>query len=289
MADDILLIGATGQIGRNIMIAAQGRVSMALARAPRQVRASGEPAILAFDADGWWPDGPKAWPRAAISTLPIWLLAAHVDALANSGVRRLVCFSTTSIYGKSDTRNAHERDVVARVSAAEDAVSADATGYGIGLTILRPTMIYGEGADRTIAAAARFILRFGVYPVHGAALGRRQPVHAADLAAGAIAALDTDGAAGRDYALGGGETLTYRDMIGRIFEVLGKPPRIVRLPMLPPVLDIAGALLPDSELTGDVARRMNMDLVFDDGSAGRDFGYTPRRFLSGGRKDLFGS
>ena len=138
------------------------------------------------------------------------------------------------------------------------------------------------------SAAARFIGRFGFYPVHGAAAGRRQPVHADDLAAAALAALDCDTAAGRSYALGGGETLAYRDMIGRIFDVLDRPRRIVRTPLLPVMLDVAGAVLPGSELTGDVARRMNMDLDFDDGSAARDFGYAPRGFLSGGRADLFG-
>ena len=77
-------------------------------------------------------------------------------------------------------------------------------------------------------------------------------------------------------------------MIGRIFDVLDRPRRIVRTPLLPVMLDVAGAVLPGSELTGDVARRMNMDLDFDDGSAARDFCYAPRGFLSGGRADLFG-
>ena len=59
--------------------------------------------------------------------------------------------------------------------------------------------------------------------------------------------------------------------------------------MLPAMLGVAGALIPGSELTGDVARRMNIDLDFDDGSAARDFGYTPRPFLQAGSTDLFGS
>lgn len=106
------------------------------------------------------------------------------------------------------------------------------------------------------------------------------------LAAGALLALENDETAGRTYALGGGETLTYRDMIARIFAVLGRPERIVSVSMLPALLSVAGTLLPGSELSGDVAHRMNIDLDFDDGSAGRDFGYAPRPFLSAGLDDL---
>lgn len=61
-------------------------------------------------------------------------------------------------------------------------------------------------------------------------------------------------------------------MIARIFAVLGKTTRIVRVPLLPGLLGVAGTLIPGSELTGDVARRMNADLDFDDGAAARDFG-----------------
>jgi len=264
---------------------AGARAVLALARNPDEVDGG---AAMAFDAGGTLPETGGDWPDAAIATLPIWLLAEHAGELAARGTRRLVCFSTTSVFGKADTRNTHELAVVEKVSAAEARIRAICEDKGIGLTILRPTLIYGAGADKTIAAAARFIERFGFYPVHGAAAGRRQPVHADDLAAAALAALDCDTAAGRSYALGGGETLAYRDMIGRIFDVLDRPRRIVRTPLLPVMLDVAGAVLPGSELTGDVARRMNMDLDFDDGSAARDFCYAPRGFLSGGRADLFG-
>ena len=229
------------------------------------------------------------WPAAAIATVPIWLLSPHLEGLADRGLQRLVCFSTTSLFGKSGARNMHERAVVARVLEAEQHLQTRAEARSVALTVLRPTLIYGEGQDKTIAAAARFIRRFGFYPVHGDAAGKRQPVHAGDLATTALAALDNGITIGRSYALGGGETLAYRDMVGRIFAAMGKSPRIVRVPMLPAMLGVAGALIPGSELTGDVARRMNIDLDFDDGSAARDFGYTPRPFLQAGSTDLFGS
>jgi nucleoside-diphosphate-sugar epimerase len=289
MTARLLVIGATGQIGRNILRRADDRSVVALARRPGLVGPAARTESLPFDLTADLPAPVGGWPAAAIATTPIWLLAPHFDGLVDRGVQRLVAFSTTSVFGKSATRNPHERAVVNRVVEAEALLRARADARAVALTILRPTLIYGEGQDRTIAAAARFIRRFGVYPVHGPATGLRQPVHADDLAAAALAVLDSDTTINRDYALGGGETLSYQDMIARIFAVLGKTTRIVRVPLLPGLLGVAGTLIPGSELTGDVARRMNADLDFDDGAAARDFGYAPRPFLAGGLPDLFGS
>jgi nucleoside-diphosphate-sugar epimerase len=133
-------------------------------------------------------------------------------------------------------------------------------------------LIYGSGEDANVSAAARFIARFGFFPLAWNAQGLRQPVHADDLAAAALAALDRPQSIGKFYALPGGETLAYRAMIERIFEALGRRPRFVRIPGLAAV--------------SDLAKRMARDQAFDIGPAARDLGYAPRRFLSGGRGDL---
>jgi nucleoside-diphosphate-sugar epimerase len=49
-------------------------------------------------------------------------------------------------------------------------------------------------------------------------------VHADDLAGAALAALDAPGAADRAFDLPGGETLSYRAMVERIFEGMGRRP-----------------------------------------------------------------
>ena len=52
------------------------------------------------------------------------------------------------------------------------------------------TMIYDGVTDGNIAAIAAFIRRRGWFPVAGPARGLRQPVHAADVAAACLAALE---------------------------------------------------------------------------------------------------
>jgi hypothetical protein len=53
------------------------------------------------------------------------------------------------------------------------------------------------------------------------------------------------------------------------------------LPLLPQSLDLVSRLFPALHVNGEIARRMNRDLVADNAPAARDFGYRPRRFLSG--------
>jgi nucleoside-diphosphate-sugar epimerase len=282
----LILLGATGQIGESVV--AQCRVRPLIAVARRI------PADAKSETCRWTvadlAAGPLNLPTlhavGAIATVPIWLLPALVPALHSAGIQRLVCFSSTSVFGKQTSRSAYEQGQVAALTKGEVATTEACGRAGIALTILRPTLIYGKGRDQTITAAARFIRRFGCFPILGRAAGLRQPVHADDLAAAALTALAAPSSFGQSYNLGGAETLTYRAMIERVFAALGRPPRLLSVPFLPFAAAALGRLRGNPVLTADVARRMNVDLVFDDGAATRDFGYAPRKFLSGGRRDL---
>ena len=130
--------------------------------------------------------------------------------------------------------------------------------------------------DRNVSAAARFSRRWRCFPLAGPGAGLRQPVHADDLAAAALAALDAEETIAGQFNLGGGETLSYRAMIERIFQALDLRPRFLRLPFL--------ARLPGR--IGAMAARMEQDLAFDEGELWSRLGLTPQRFLAGGRRDL---
>ena len=88
------------------------------------------------------------------------------------------------------------------------------------LLLLRPTLIYGCGMDRNVSVLAGLAQRFGVVPLAGQAAGLRQPVHADDLARAAFDALGAVATHGRAYALPGGETLPYREMVARVCATL---------------------------------------------------------------------
>jgi nucleoside-diphosphate-sugar epimerase len=286
----VLVTGATGQIGRALVerLLAAGETVVALRRRHRP--SDDVAGVTWLDGDlercGLSLRGAKV--EHAVHATGIWLLPDHLEAFSDAGVRRLVAFSSTSIFAKEGTRSRVERAQVEAIVDAERRLRAGCERLAIAWTVLRPTLTYGCGLDRNVSAAARFIDRFGVYPVAGAARGLRQPVHAEDLAEAALSALGAGAAEGRAYDLGGGETLAYREMIGRIFDALGRPRRLVPVPvpLLAALAAAWGAISRDPVLTGEVPRRMNRDLVVDTSAAARDLGYAPRRFLAGGGADL---
>jgi hypothetical protein len=212
------------------------------------------------------PEAPDA--PAALSLSPIWLLPEALPALEQAGVRRLIAFSSTSLFTKAASPEAEERAVAQRLAEGEAQTAAFCEAHGIAWTVFRPTMIYAEGRDRNVSRLAGLIRRFRVLPLAGSGEGRRQPVHADDLAEACLRALDRPETFGRAYDLPGGETLTYRAMAVRIFHGLGLRPRVVSLPprLWQAGLKLAAPLLPGA--TAAMGERMGEDLVFD-GSARR--------------------
>lgn len=214
----------------------------------------------------------------AFSISPIWLLPRALPALHAAGIRRLIAFSSTSRFTKVSSPVGAERATAQRLADGEAETRSFCDEHGIVWTILRPTLIYAEGEDRSITRLASLIRRFGVLPLAGDGSGKRQPVHADDLAAGAISAARSGSTANREYNVPGGETLSYRTMSERIFEGMGRQPRIVSVP--PAIwrlgLRVASPLLPGA--TSAMGTRMADDLTFDSSPAERDFQWRPRDF-----------
>ena len=270
MADQpLLILGATSLVGEFVLprLAASGVPHVAVSRGDR-------PGWL--QADLTTTAGRGLLPRAetVLSLSPVWLLPELIETLKANSLRRLVAFSSTSVLTKAGSADPGERVVVKALEDGEAAVRAS----GVDWTLLRPTLIYAEGRDGNVSRLASLARRFGVLPIAGAGGGLRQPVHADDLAQGALQALEAPAAIGRTYELAGGETLTYREMCARVFGGLGRPPRILSLPA--PFwrlgLTLASPLLPGA--TGEMGARMERDLVFDDSAARADFGWSPRQF-----------
>jgi nucleoside-diphosphate-sugar epimerase len=270
--NEVLVAGATSLIGRFLLSRARaaGLSPLALSRRGGDLQADlTQSETLA-----------EVLPpiRRMASLAPLWLLPAALPVLADKGLERLVAFSSTSRFTKAASPIPEERAVADKLARAEDEVTAFCAQRGIAWTLLRPTLIYAEGEDQNVSRLAGLIRRFGVLPLSGDGRGRRQPVHADDLAAAALAALETPAAFNKAYDLPGGETLTYREMCERIFAALDRPPRILSAP--PAVWSAAFALarpfLPGA--TAAMGARMAEDLVFDPEPAKRDFGYAPRDF-----------
>ena len=216
-----------------------------------------------------------------ICLAPIWVLPDYFALFEASGARRVVALSSTSRFTKVGSGDTVENAVAAKLIDSEAQVQAWADSHGIEWVILRPTLIYGSGQDKNISEIVRVIRRFGFFPVFSKALGLRQPIHAKDVAAACVSALQAPDAANRAYNLSGGETLTYRDMVTRVFVALGRRPRLLTVPLW--TFRLAVTMLRHlpryRQWSAAMAERMNRDLIFDPTAATRDLGFKPRGFV----------
>lgn len=273
-----LVFGGTGQIGRPLLsrLLRDGWRVTALSRQPQHDR----PGLTWLRGDF---DAPPALPTQVDAVLSCGPLDAFAQWYAGSAIdcERVIAFSSTSVEVKRGSADPRERDVARRLRAGEDGLLEAAAGRAAHATLLRPTLVYGAGRDATLTRIAALAQRWGRFPLPRNATGRRQPVHVDDLAAAAHAAIGRAAAHGRTYALPGGETLAYRDMVQRVLAVLEPPAALVELPS--PLFNVALAsakLIGRSPGLGEAAvQRMRSDLVFDPAPAQRDLGYAPRAFV----------
>ncbi|MGZ8158934.1 MAG: NAD-dependent epimerase/dehydratase family protein, partial [Methylobacter sp.] len=117
-----------------------------------------------------------------ICVAPIWVLPDYFALLDAQGARRVVVLSSTSRFTKDDSTDPEEQVIALRLADAEARVQEWAESRGVEWVILRPTLIYGLGMDKNITEIARFIRRFGFFPLFGKASGLRQPIHSGDVA-----------------------------------------------------------------------------------------------------------
>ena len=215
---------------------------------------------------------------AAISVGPLDAFAAWLERHAELPLRRVVALGSMSIESKQASSDAREREVSARLRASENVLKRFASDRGIALTIFRPTLIYGEGTDRSLAPIARFVRRWQLMPLPLGASGLRQPVHAEDLAIAAAAVLDRPETYGKTYEMGGGERLAFSTILHRLRDTT--PTWSIPVPIPLPALALATRFLRDDAPTRAAIARLKTDLVADIAPAQRDFGYAPRDFIA---------
>jgi nucleoside-diphosphate-sugar epimerase len=215
---------------------------------------------------------------AVISCGPLSLFSEWLTQTAVS-CNRVVAFSSTSVHVKQSSPDLAERELMERLLQAEAQLAHLSQMRSLVVTILRPTLIYGSGKDRNISRIAALAKRYGFFILPHDALGLRQPVHAADLAKAAIAALGRNETGVRSYDLAGGETLSYREMTERVVTAMQPPARLIILPgfLFQTIAKMARVLgMHDAGVA--VLARMRENLVFDDSAARAELGYDPRPF-----------
>jgi nucleoside-diphosphate-sugar epimerase len=276
-----VVFGASGAIGRFLVprLIAAGADVVAVSRVSR----ASDRASLRW-LDGHLPDRvpPLANADVVFSTGPLDAFAAWLGrgASVRLGGARIVAISSMSAESKRDSIDAAEQALATRLVDAERSLAAEADVRGAAWTILRPTLVYGAGLDRTLTPIARFASRWRVFPYIAGASGLRQPVHADDLAAACIAAATHDATARRRYGVGGALRVPFSAMMRRVRAALG----VATVPLPVPIavaragVGVARKLPAFRAMSPAAIERLRRDLVADDAAARRDFGWEPRGF-----------
>lgn len=196
---------------------------------------------------------------------------------------RVVALSSTSVGSKQESPDPAERDIAARLLAAEQSLQRDCAARGTALLLLRPTLIYGDGPDRSLSRVVALAQRWRFLLLSHRARGLRMPVHADDLASVVIESLRAPTPQQGVYALPGGEALSFLDMLRRTLAVAAPEARVLLVPdgVFRVAVWLAQRLGLIAGATAGMLSRLDQDLLADDSAARRDLGYAPRPFQPG--------
>lgn len=199
------------------------------------------------------------------------------DAAACCNVRRLILVHTTGIHSKYKAAGEEYRRI-------DEYVYRICKEKNIILTILRPTMIYGNVTDNNVVNFIKMVDKLPFMPVVNGARYELQPVHYKDLGDAYYAVLiNQEAVENKDFNLSGGEPILLRNMLAEIGKNLGKNVKFINCPYW---LAYSGAwMIYIFTLTKkdyrEKVQRLCEPRTFSHEEATNAFGYHPRTFQVG--------
>ena len=205
-----------------------------------------------------------------------------VKVAVDSGIKRLILVHTTGIYSKYKAAGEEYRQIEAKIQTMIQ-------GKDISLTILRPTMIYGNLRDGNLSIFIKMVDKLHYFPVVDHATYQLQPVWCGDLGRAYYQVLmHPETTKNKDYNLSGGQPIYLIDIFKTIASYLGKTNVFVSFPYW---LSSGGAwLLYLCSLSRydlrEKVQRLVEPRIFDHQAAQRDFGYMPLDFPTGIKEEI---
>ena len=208
-------------------------------------------------------------------TLPL------MEAIEKAGVKgHIVLVHTTGIYSRFRMASGEYKEIEQKLQSYLD--------RGLNVTILRPTMIFGDMCDRNIHKFIRMVDALPVMPQVRGGQAKIQPVNARDLGRAYYQCVMKDSLPELDYVVSGSRQLSLRELCSLIGIYLGKKTRFVNVP----TMAVAGSMWLVKQATGgrvdyvEKALRLSEDRVFSHEKASRDFGFEPEPFEFGLKREV---
>lgn len=188
-------------------------------------------------------------------------------------VKRLILVHTTGIYSKYKMASHEYKKIEQYVQRV-----IEHSKRQISLTILRPTMIYGDICDKNISRFIRMIDKFRIMPVINAGKNLIQPVNARDLGKAYYDVLmQPEKTVGKAYDLSGDKPISLIDVQKLITRELSRKTLFIPIPMKVAVI-ITTIFRFFSFHKFDYVeqiQRMGEDRSYSHDMANRDFGFQP--------------
>ncbi|MFP7492497.1 NAD-dependent epimerase/dehydratase family protein [Terribacillus saccharophilus] len=205
-----------------------------------------------------------------------------LDACIRNNVNRLICVHTTGIFSKFRVAS-EEYNII------EEEINRKASSHDIKLTILRPTMIYGDIRDRNMSKFIKMIDKFAVFPVIDNGKCLIQPVNARDLGKAYYDVLLLDESVVKnEYILSGEKPIAMKDAFKLISAGLQKKRTFISVPLpLGVTLARMVRIITLSKIDYvEKVQRMGEDRCFDHRDAFSDFNYNPEPFHKGITREI---
>lgn len=191
-----------------------------------------------------------------------------------AGVRRLIHISAMGVQNSSEYRYSYSKWL------GEEAVRQSDLAW----TILRPSLIYGEGFgffDRLLQSIKLFPPP--LVPVPGGGHTLFQPIAVEDVVKCIFKAWHNPAMIGQTYELGGPEHLSYRQMLEALLQIRGIKRLMVPVPMpiMRLVVPLMAKLFRDPPVTMAELKQLDVDNIAEVDAVLKYFGFSPIALADG--------
>jgi uncharacterized protein YbjT (DUF2867 family) len=242
MTFSVLVLGGGGFVGRALCeqlvrrCGGAARITVPTRRLPHAQAVQSLPGVTVVQADVFQ-DLPRLLPghdavvnlvailqgsAAAFEHVHVELPRRLAHAMSEAGVRRPVHVRALGVAEHAPSRYLRSK------AAGEAVLQVAAQTHGLELTLVRPSLVFGEG-DRSVNLFARLQRLFPLMPLGGAD-ARLQPVWVQDLARALVEVLLRREAIGLTYEIAGPRELTLAALVRLAGRIAGHERPQLRLP-----------------------------------------------------------
>ena len=210
-----------------------------------------------------------------------------VPAALRGGVNNFILVHTTGIYSKYKAAGEEYRQIEARIQKLVEEYRS--RGRDIEMTILRPTMIYGDLQDKNVSVFIKMVDKLRIFPTVNGARYDLQPVWCKDLGdAYYDVMMNWKVTKNKEYILSGKEPIQLRTMFEVMAKQLGVKNIFISCPY--PIAYVGACMIYILTLRKidyrEKVQRLVEPRAYSHQKATEDFGYNPVGFEDGVREEV---